>query len=65
MMLHIKYQGFGPYGFRQEDFFHIFPIQAYVKHVIPGAGPFWPKGYNLNKLGRGPLGDATYKISRL
>ena len=24
---------------------------------------FWPQGDNLNKLGRGPLGDATYQIS--
>ena len=31
----------------------------------PGRGHFSPKGYNLNKLGRGPLGDATYQISRL
>ena len=23
---------------------------------------FWPPGYNLNKLGRGPLDDATYQI---
>ena len=29
----------------------------------PGAGPFWPKGFNLNKLGRGPLGDAIHQIS--
>ena len=31
----------------------------------PGAGPFWPKGFNLNKLGRGLLGDAIHQISRL
>ena len=31
----------------------------------PGAGPFWPHGHNLNKLGRGPLGDAINQISRL
>ena len=43
----------------------LFPIQAYVKHATPGAGPFWPEGYNLNKLGRGPLGDATYQILKL
>ena len=30
----------------------------------PGAGPFWPQGHNLNKLGRGPLGDAINQISR-
>ena len=26
---------------------------------------FWPQGDNLNKLGRCPLGEATYQISRL
>ena len=30
-----------------------------------GQGHFWPQGHNLNKLGRGPLGDATYHISSL
>ena len=29
----------------------------------PGWGHFWPQGYTLNKLGRGPLGDAKYQIS--
>ena len=29
----------------------------------PGWGHFLPQGHNLNKLGRGPLGDATYQIS--
>ena len=24
----------------------------YVKHVTPGAVPFWPQGYNLIKLGK-------------
>ena len=46
-------------------FFHFFPIKAYVKHLTPKRGHFWPKGYNLNKIGRGPLGDAKYQISRL
>ena len=65
MMLHTKYQGSRPCAFRQEDFFMVFPIQAYVKHVNPGASQFWPQGYNLNKLGRGSLGDASYQISTL
>ena len=30
-----------------------------------GGGHFWPQGQNLNKLGRGPLDDAMYQISRL
>ena len=28
----------------------------------PGLGQFLPQVQNLNKLGRGPLGDATYQI---
>ena len=59
------YQISRPYGFKQEDFSPYFPIKANVKHLTPGAGQFWPKGHNLNKLGRGPLGDATYQISKL
>ena len=65
MMLHIKYQGSRPCGFRQEDFFMFLPLKAYVKHVTPGRGHFWPQCYNLNKLGRGLLDDTTYQISRL
>ena len=65
MMLHTKYQGSRPCGFRQEDYFMFLLLNAYVKHVTPGWGHFWPKGHNLNKLGRGLLGDATYQISRL
>ena len=29
------------------------------------SGMFGPRGHNLNKLDKGPLGDATYQISRL
>ena len=39
-MLHTKYQGSRPCGFRHEVFFHIFPIEAYVKHLILGRGHF-------------------------
>ena len=65
MMLHTKYYGSRPCGFRQEDFFMFFPIYAYVKHVTPRWGHFLPQTHNLNKLGRGPLGDATYQMSML
>ena len=37
MMLHTKYQGSRPCGFRQEDFFMFLPILVYVKHVTPGG----------------------------
>ena len=35
---------------------------------LPGdtrSDQFWPYGHNFNKLGKGSLSDATYKISRL
>ena len=48
----------------EADCFVIFLTYDFVKHVTPGAGPFWPNWHNLYKLGRGPLGDATYQISR-
>ena len=28
----------------------------------PEQAQFWPQGHNLDRLGSGPLGDATYKI---
>ena len=40
--------------------FSCFPYISLSKHVTH----FWSKGHNLNKLGRGPLGDATYQIPR-
>ena len=64
MMLHTKYQGSRPCGFRQEDFFMFPPILVYVKHMTPGRSHFWPQGHNLNTLVRGPQGDATYQIPR-
>ena len=63
--LHTKYQGSRPYSFRQEDFFMFSLYKAYVKHVTPGRGHFLPQGHNVNTLGLGLLGDATYQISRL
>ena len=61
MMLHTKYLGSKPYGFRK-DFFHVFPYIGLGKICDPGVGHFWPQGYNLNKLGRGLLGDAIYQM---
>ena len=34
-----------------------------VYHCVCFWRHFWPKDYNLNKLGRGLLGDAKYQIS--
>ena len=65
VMLHTKYKGSSPCGFRQEDFCMLLPIKAYVKPVTQRRGHFWPQGYNLNKLGRSLLHDTTYQKSRL
>ena len=32
-----------------------------ISLVEPGASLSWPQGHYLKKLGRGPLGDATYQ----
>ena len=33
--------------------------------VTPGVGPILTKGDHMNKLCRGPQGDATYQMSKL
>ena len=47
MMLHTKYNGVGPCGFRNYFIFFIFAVKNYKT-----------KGHNLNKLGKVALGDA-------
>ena len=73
MMLHTKYQGARPPGFRPEDFFR-FSLFCYFTsqvnscghgHVTPRGSPFLAPGAYLNNFGIGPLGDAKYQISRL
>ena len=45
MMLHTKYHGSRPYGFRQEDL----SIEVYVKHVTTRAGPFLAQGVKFEQ----------------
>ena len=55
-------QGSRPCGFRHEVFSR-FPYKSQCKTFDPqGEDIFAPRGDNLNKLGRSPLGDATYQI---
>ena len=65
MMLHTKHQGYRPYGFRQEDFCMFFPIESMLNMCPLGQDLLWPQRDNLNKFGRGLLGDVTYQISKL
>ena len=43
----------------------MFPFISLCKHVTLGWGLFWPQGHNLNKLGRGPLGDAKMYVPNI
>ena len=46
--------------------FKVFLLCSYVSNLWPlGQGKIWPRGHHMNNLGRGPLGDATYEISKL
>ena len=60
MMIRTKYQGSMPSGPRQVDWFMFSYIHAFAIHVAHAWGHFRPKGHYLNKLGRGPIDDATY-----
>ena len=63
-MLHLKYQGSKPRAMVSDK--KIFSCFPYIRGGGGfGGGPFWPKGHNLSKLGRDPLGDAAYQISML
>ena len=59
VMLHTKYERSTPSGFTEEDFLRF----SYEKLVGLGARPYLAQGgHHLNKLVRGPLGEATYPI---
>ena len=51
-------------GYHSLEDFSCFPYISLCKTCDPPEqAHFLTKGHNLNKLGRGPLGDATYYIS--
>ena len=60
-MLHTKFQAPEPSSSGEEDFEVYFIFEP--KTPLP-QGHFEPLGHHSNKLGRGPLGNATYQISR-
>ena len=57
-MLHIKFQASEP-SCSEEDFW-IFSMFFFNSNLGPHLGPM---GLGLNKLGKGPPGNATYQIS--
>ena len=44
--------------------FFLYQPMLNIRHVTPGMELKKGLGQNWNKLGRGPLDDATYQISR-
>ena len=56
-MLHTKFQAPEPSSSGEED------LEVYFIFDLPPPH-FGPQGHHSNKLGRGPLGNATYQISR-
>ena len=55
-LLHTKYEGSGPCGFGEEDFFMFCPITP------PGRGLYGPQGHCWQDLLRGLLYNAIHKI---
>ena len=49
-----------------KNIFSCFCYKSLCKTCDPGGrAHLWPQGQNLNKLEKGPLGNAGYQISRL
>ena len=68
MMLHTICQDTRPCGFRQEVLF-MFSLNnsktCVTDRQLTWQDLIWLLGNNLNKLGRGPLGYATFQMQRL
>ena len=54
MIMHTKYQGSRPCGFKQEDFF-MFSLHKPMLKCDLWVGHFWPQELYLNTLDKGPL----------
>ena len=63
-MLYTKYQSSRPSSFREEEFWNFLSLFLCSDLWPMGQARFWPQGHHMNKLGRGPLEDAIYQISK-
>ena len=61
-LLHIKYISSVPHGFREEDFFKVFPIISLWELMTPGRGKFGAQGLDWQDLCRRQLNTTTYLI---
>ena len=65
-MLHTKFQASKPCGSEEEDFWIFFYVFLWFEPTTPWRrGHLGPWDLHLNKLGRDPLGNATYQISNI
>ena len=50
-LLHTKYTSFRPFGFREEDFYFVFPIISLCYIMTPtGLGKCGPQGHDWKEL---------------
>ena len=63
--LHTKYQSCRPSTFREKKNLTFVFFVPMLQLLTPRAGPVLSLGHHMNELGRGPQGDATYKLSKL
>ena len=61
---HTKYQMSTPPSFREKKFWRWASLFLCSNLWPPERSQFWPQGHHMNRLGRGPQGDATYQISK-
>ena len=65
-MLHTELQASKPRGSEKEYFFFIFSMYFYDLNQGPQVRDhLGPWDLHLNKIGKGPLGNATYQILSL
>ena len=64
-MLYTKFYGSKPNSSEEEDFLIFFMYFYGLNLGPPAAGHLGTCDLHLNKLGKGPLGNATNQISRI
>ena len=65
-MIYNKNQSSIPFSFREEEFWILPSLLLCSNLWLPESqNQSWPQEHHMNKLGRGPQGDAAYQISKL
>ena len=65
-MLHIKFKASKPSGSEEEEFLIFFYILLWFEPRTPWRGAILdPGSFILTKIGKGPLGNATYQMSSI